>query len=125
MDEKPAAGLITAIIIAPLVALCCLGPVFIASAAAGVAGWLSGRSLVLAAVLALLAAAIGYAVTRWRPNSSRRRNAGPTCACDEPKARQADELDPVGLADERRGRSQHACQSDTRVVARPNQTTIR
>ncbi len=32
MDDKPTAGVVTAIIIAPLVALCCLGPVFIGSA---------------------------------------------------------------------------------------------
>lgn len=38
MDDKPTAGLVTAIIIAPLVALCCLGPVFIGSAVGGILG---------------------------------------------------------------------------------------
>lgn len=124
MDDKPAAGLITAIVIAPLVALCCLGPVFIASAAAGVGGWLSG-GLVWATMLALLAAAIGYAAMRWRRASSRGEDVSLTCVCDEPKARQAGELDPVGLGAERRGRLQHSSPSDTHAVAPPSQATRR
>jgi hypothetical protein len=60
----------TAIVVAPLVALCCLGPLFIGSAVGGVVGWLSGQGLALIAVLAFLAAAIGYAVMRWRRASS-------------------------------------------------------
>lgn len=83
MDDKPTAGLVTAIIIAPLVALCCLGPVFIGSAVGGILGWFSGQGLVVGGMLTLLAGAAGYAVMRWRRRSSRRADASPTCACDE------------------------------------------
>ncbi|NKC23606.1 hypothetical protein HED50_24405 [Ochrobactrum oryzae] len=47
LDDKPTAGIVTAIIIAPLVALCCLGPVVIGSAVGGVLGWFSGQGLVI------------------------------------------------------------------------------
>jgi len=104
MNEKPAAGLMTAIVVAPLVALCCLGPLFIGSAVGGVVGWLSGQGLALTAVLAFLAAAIGYAVMRWRRASSNRVNAGPTCACDVSEVRQDVELDVVKPATERQTR---------------------
>ena len=104
VNEKPAAGLMTAIVVAPLVALCCLGPLFIGSAVGGVVGWLSGQGLALIAVLAFLAAAIGYAVMRWRRASSNRVNAGPTCACDVSEVRQDVELDVVKPANERRTR---------------------
>lgn len=64
MDDKPTAGIVTAIIIAPLVALCCLGPVVIGSAVGGVLGWFSGQGLVIGGVLTLLAGAAGYALMR-------------------------------------------------------------
>lgn len=48
--------------------------------------------------------AIGYAVMRWRRDSSNRVDAGPTCACDVSEARQDVELDVVKPANERRPR---------------------
>ncbi|CAN7619876.1 hypothetical protein HW571_22930 [Agrobacterium genomosp. 3] len=97
MDDKPTAGIVTAIIIAPLVALCCLGPVVIGSAVGGVLGWFSGQGLVIGGVLTLLAGAAGYALMRWRRASSRREDASPTCTCDEPKARPGSRQPPTIL----------------------------
>ncbi|MEW6629514.1 MAG: hypothetical protein AB1440_01470 [Pseudomonadota bacterium] len=77
MDEKPFAGLVTAIIIAPLAVLCCLGPLLIGSALGGVAGWLGGQRLGLTAVLALSAGAIGYAVMRRRRAIDRNASGHP------------------------------------------------
>jgi hypothetical protein len=92
MDEKRVAGLVTAIIIAPLVALCCLGPLLIGSALGGVAGWLSGQGLGLTAVLALSAGAVGYAVMHWRRAADRNvsghpLNTGATEALQLPSGR--------------------------------------
>lgn len=84
MDEKPGVGLVTAIIIAPLVALCCLGPLVIGSALGGVVGWFSGQGLGLTAVLVFSTGAVGYAVTRWRRASSRDGNVGPQGVSEEP-----------------------------------------
>ncbi len=113
MNEKPTAGVVTAIIIAPLVALCCLGPVFIGSAVGGLMGWLSGQRLVMAGVLALLAGAVGYAVMRWRRASSHRADAALTCTYDESKAQPG-------------GRQQQLCKPSTAPgIHRADQPTIR
>lgn len=94
----------TAIVVAPLVALCCLEPLFIGSAVGGLVGWLSGQGLPLTAVLAFLAAAIGFAVMRWRRASSHQVDAGPTCACDVSEARQDVEPNVVKPENKRRTR---------------------
>ncbi len=45
MSEKTYAGFVTAALIAPLVALCCFGPVLLGSLLGGVAGQLGGLNL--------------------------------------------------------------------------------
>ncbi len=42
MSEKLLAGLVAAVVIAPLCALCVLGPLFLGSAIALVTGWFNG-----------------------------------------------------------------------------------
>jgi uncharacterized protein YcfJ len=100
MDEKPIAGIVTAIIIAPLVALCCLGPLVIGSALGGVVGWFSGQGLGLTAVLVFSAGAVGYAVTRWRRASSREGNAGLQDVSKESAKWRNGEMDDIGRAPE-------------------------
>jgi len=39
MSDKPVAGLVTAAIVAPIAAACCLGPVALASGAAAIFAW--------------------------------------------------------------------------------------
>jgi hypothetical protein len=62
MNDKPRTGILTALAIAPIVALCCLGPVVLGSAVlGGIAGWLAslgafeiaGAALVVVIVLPL------------------------------------------------------------------------
>ena len=66
MSEKPIAGLVTAAVVAPLCALCFLGPVVLASGVAGVWGWLSGLGPTVILGLVLSVAALVYGLFRWR-----------------------------------------------------------
>ncbi len=66
MSDKPVAGLVTAAAIAPLLAVCCLGPTVVAAAFAWVAGWFSGANAVTATGLAILAAIAAYGFVRRR-----------------------------------------------------------
>ena len=66
MSDKPIAGLVTAVAIAPLLAVCCLGPAVVASAFAGIAAWFSGADAVTVTGLAILAAILAYRFVRWR-----------------------------------------------------------
>ena len=68
MGEKLVAGLVTAVVIAPICALCILGPAIFASIFAGVVGWLGGLGPAVTTGLVLVA---GIAVYR----SIRRRRA--------------------------------------------------
>lgn len=67
MSDKILAGLVTAVAVAPICALCILGPAIFASIFAGVAGWFGGLGPALTTGLVLVA---GIAVYR----SVRRRN---------------------------------------------------
>jgi len=66
MSDKPIAGLVTAVAIAPLLAVCCFGPAVVASAFAGIAAWFSGANAVTTTGLAILAAILAYGFVRRR-----------------------------------------------------------
>lgn len=66
MDEKPVAGLVTAAVAVPLVALCCLGPAVLGSILGGMVGWFGGLNAVEVAAAALAAGALAYGFLRWR-----------------------------------------------------------
>lgn len=121
MDERPIAGIVTVIIIAPLIALCCLGPLFIGSAVGGVVGWLSGQGPVLTVALALLAGALGFAVMRWRRASSRAQ-AGTPCVREGSATWRSGKLDHV---DGRRVDDRSSADHSSREVARFNRETSR
>lgn len=113
----------TAIIIAPLVALCCLGPSLIGSAMGSIVGWLGEQGFVLTTALALLAEAFGYAVMRWRRPRSGGEGSGLTCGCVGSKALQGGELDFVRRADKQGDTHPNATGHRLRTV--PNGRTSR
>ncbi len=64
MDDKPIAMLVAAAVVAPLCALCILGPVVLGSAVAGVFAWFGGFDPVAALGLAVIGAILAYAVVK-------------------------------------------------------------
>lgn len=66
MSEKLLAGLVTAVVIAPLCTVCVLGPAVIASIFTGIAAWFGGFNALVAAGLALVAGITIFAVVRKR-----------------------------------------------------------
>lgn len=64
MDDKLVAGVLTALGVGSICALCVLGPVVIASAVASVSGWLSGLGAVNVVGLAIIAAILVYGLRR-------------------------------------------------------------
>jgi membrane protein implicated in regulation of membrane protease activity len=66
MDDKLLAGLGTAAAIAPLCALCILGPAAIAAMFTGAAGWLGGFDAALTAGLVMVAGIAVFAMVRRR-----------------------------------------------------------
>ncbi len=72
MNEKPVAGLVTTAVVAPLVAVCCLGPAAFGSILGGVAGWLGGLNAAAVAGPALAAGLVAYGFFRWRGARLRR-----------------------------------------------------
>lgn len=69
--------LVTTLIGLPILAVCCLGPVFYASIAAWTAGWLSGIGPITAVALAAIAGILAWVFVRRRQakRSARRRAA--------------------------------------------------
>ena len=61
MDQKPRAGIATTAMVAPLLVLCCLGPVVVASIVGGILGWLGslGPAKIIGAAVLLGAVAYG------------------------------------------------------------------
>ncbi len=71
MSDKPTGGIITALIIAPLLAICCLGPIVFTSFAAGFFSWIGGIDpLRIVLVMALVAIGAFY-FFRWLKNHCR------------------------------------------------------
>ena len=66
MSDKPLAGVMTAIIITPILAVCCLGPVIFASALGSVFAWFAGFNAFAVAGLALIAGGVGVAFVKRR-----------------------------------------------------------
>ncbi len=66
MDDKPIAMLVAAAVVAPLCALCILGPVVLGSAVAGLFAWLGGFDPVAALGLAVIGAILAYGFFRRR-----------------------------------------------------------
>jgi hypothetical protein len=73
MNDRPVAGILTALAVVPIVALCCLGPLVLGSAVlSGIAGWLVGWGWFAIVGAALVVGAVGYALLR-RPMGRRVR----------------------------------------------------
>ncbi len=66
MNEKLTAGIVTAAAIAPVCALCILGPAVLGSMIAGIAGWFGGLSAITTAGLVLVAGIAVFEITRRR-----------------------------------------------------------
>ena len=66
MGEKLIAGLVTAVVVAPLCVACILGPAVVASLLAGVTGWLAGFEPITAIALAAFAGILVIGIMRRR-----------------------------------------------------------
>ncbi len=66
MNDKFVAGLVGAIAIAPICAVCILGPAAAVSVVAGAAGWLGGAGPVLTIGIMLAAGALAWRTLRRR-----------------------------------------------------------
>ena len=71
MSDKPLAILVTALAIAPVCAVCILGPVAVGGALAGWFGWVSGIGPVPATALAIIGAIVAYGLLRRRQSRAR------------------------------------------------------
>ena len=75
MSDKPVAALVTVLVVAPLCAVCILGPAFLGAAIGGGFGWLAELRPLPTLGLATLAAVLAYGLFRLR-----RRGPGRTGA---------------------------------------------
>ena len=66
MNDKPVAGLVTFAMVAPVVALCCLGPVVLGSVLGGVVSWFAGLGPAEVAAGALAMGLAAYGSLRWQ-----------------------------------------------------------
>lgn len=66
MSDKPVAGITTAIVVLPLVVLCCLGPALFGAALGGAIGWLGGVDPAYALGAAIAAGIAIYSLMRRR-----------------------------------------------------------
>jgi uncharacterized membrane protein len=62
MSDQPTAGLVTALLVAPICALCILGPAILG----GVIGWVSGNGPLVTALVVVFVGAGAIAVKYWR-----------------------------------------------------------
>lgn len=72
MNDKGVAGLTTALLIAPLVVVCCLGPAVLGSALGALVGWLGGFGPAEVFGAALAGGLSVYGLFRWRRRQARR-----------------------------------------------------
>ena len=91
VNEKSLAGFVVAALIAPLVAVCCVGPVVLGSLLGGLVGWLGGLDyLEVAGANASVAVAV-YAFLRWRrPGFAEERSSSHPLPPDNRTLRQRD-----------------------------------
>jgi HAMP domain-containing protein len=92
MNDKPMAGIVTFVIAAPLMLLCCLAPFLLVSSAAGLLSWLAGGSIILGAMVAAAAGALVFLAHRHR----RQRAGG---------IEKAGHADSAGMASQRPGQT--------------------
>ena len=76
MSDKFVAGLVTAVAIAPICALCLLGPAVAVSLIGGAAGWLGGAGPVLSIGIMLAMAALVWRTLRRRELRRELRSRG-------------------------------------------------
>src|SRR5258708_22283227 len=79
MNDKPVAGLVTAAVIVPIVALCCLGPTVLASLVGGLVGWMGGLGSAEVAGAALAVGFVAYRLRGGRPAGVGRKDAPQPC----------------------------------------------
>ena len=66
MHDKIVAGAVTAVVIAPMCAVCILGPAVVGSVLGGISGWVGGLSPVLTTGLALATGILVLGIVRRR-----------------------------------------------------------
>ncbi len=71
MNDKPIAMLVTAAVVAPICALCILGPAVLGSAVAGAFAWFAGFDPVAVLALAVIGAILAYGFFRRRRDPRR------------------------------------------------------
>ncbi len=79
MGEKLSAGIVTTALVAPICAVCIMGPAFLASMFAGINGWFGGLSPPLTTGLAIIAAIVVYGLLSRK---MRRRNSAAAQTAD-------------------------------------------
>ena len=70
MHDKALAGILSAVVIAPVCALCILGPAMLGSALGGLTGWFTGLGPVLSTGLAIIAGLLVYGYFRRKKERS-------------------------------------------------------
>ena len=65
MSERTYAGFMAALLVVPVAALCCLGPIVLVSFLAGAFGSLSGLTIAETVGVVIAAGALAYVVRRW------------------------------------------------------------
>lgn len=90
MNEKPVGGFLTGALVAPLMVVCCLGPVVVGAFGGGLIAWLGRLGPGEVAGAALVAGLLAYGLHRWRKSRLRRTGApqqcetsAPVCASDD------------------------------------------
>lgn len=83
MSDKLIAGFVTAVVVAPICALCILGPAIFVSIFAGAAGWLGGLGPAVTTGLVVVAGIAVYRSVRRRKGRHRRPMTAGEEASDE------------------------------------------
>ena len=81
MRDKPVAALAAVLVVAPICAVCLLGPAIFGAVIGGLGGWLSGNGPLTVAVVAILGG-LGALALRYR----RRQRAAAQTATDDDAA---------------------------------------
>ena len=66
MSDKPVAGFVAALVVAPVCVACLLGPAVVGSLIAGSWGWFTDNNMLIFTVLAILSGLGVYALKRRR-----------------------------------------------------------